>query len=297
MNKLLFCAVAGAALAGASAGCDAGFPAGREPHHEFNFLDMADQPKMKPQRAAPRRVEPPVGAVAVDYYPYPYAANQAALASRQLQNPIERTPASVAHGKWVFENVCVVCHGAQGAGDGEVSKLFPKPPSLMTQKVRDWTDGRIFHVPMRGQGSMPNYSKQLEQDEIWSVVHYLRDLQSKQPVAPPDPTASSSEAMEGTVAAEGAGGAAGAGGTDGAGGTGGAGGAAGTAGAGGAADAGSGGALPADGDAAEDRPTEEPAEPTPPTKTAEPKPPPPPAEPAKPAKPAQPAAPEEQPYD
>ena len=69
-----------------SAGCEFGLPAGDEPHREFNFLDMADQPKLKPQRAAPLRVEAPVGAVSVDYHPYPYAADQGVLAGRQLEN-------------------------------------------------------------------------------------------------------------------------------------------------------------------------------------------------------------------
>ncbi len=95
----------------------------------------------------------------------------------------------VAEGRFVFEHVCIACHGPQAAGDGHVTALFPKPPSLMTQKVRDWSDGRIFHVPMRGQGSMPSHAKQLEQWQIWKVIHYLRHLQSTLPVAPPPPPA------------------------------------------------------------------------------------------------------------
>ena len=64
MRRLLVIVVCGGALAGASSACDVGLPAGQEPHHEFNFLDMADQPKVKPQRAVPHRLEPPAGAVA-----------------------------------------------------------------------------------------------------------------------------------------------------------------------------------------------------------------------------------------
>ena len=63
--------------------------------------------------------------------------------------------------------------------------VFPTPPSLMTQKVRDWPDGRIFHVPMRGQNSMPRYARQVSQQDIWSVIHYIRKLQAELPVAPP----------------------------------------------------------------------------------------------------------------
>jgi putative copper resistance protein D len=80
----------------------------------------------------------------------------------------------------------VACHGKTGAGDGEVAKLFPKPPHLARQVPRDYTDARLFHVPMRGQGSMPSHARQFEDEELWSVVHYLRALQASQAVAPPD---------------------------------------------------------------------------------------------------------------
>ena len=98
------------------------------------------------------------------------------------------TPEVIAHGKFVFENVCIACHGRQAAGDGPVTALFPKPPSLMTQKVRDWPDGQIYHRPARGQNSMPSHARQVDENDIWSVVHYIRQLQRELPVAPPPAT-------------------------------------------------------------------------------------------------------------
>lgn len=173
--------------------CDLGLPAGRSPHQEGNRLDMIDQPKLKPQRAdlsggrATGTLEPPAGVVAVDETPYPYTQAQAAAAGAELVNPLPATPDVVAHGKFVYENVCITCHGATGAGDGHLTQLFPKPPSLMTQKVRDWPDGEIFHRPMRGQGSMPSHARQIDARDAWSVVRYIRQMQSQQPVAPPPP--------------------------------------------------------------------------------------------------------------
>jgi mono/diheme cytochrome c family protein len=41
---------------------------------------------------------------------------------------------------------------------------------------------------MRGQGSMPSYARQLDARDIWSVVIYIRQMQSAEPVAPPPPT-------------------------------------------------------------------------------------------------------------
>jgi mono/diheme cytochrome c family protein len=179
------------ALLCASSACELGLPAGAEPHRELNRLDMADQPKLKPQRGdllgetPTGMLAPPVGSVATDEHPYPFTQAQAEQAGAAMHNPLQVSPEVIARGKWTYENLCITCHGSEGAGDGHLTKLFPKPPSLMTQKLRDWSDGRIFHLPMRGQGSMPSHVSQLETDEIWEVILYIRSLQQRLPVAPP----------------------------------------------------------------------------------------------------------------
>jgi mono/diheme cytochrome c family protein len=178
-------------LALLAAGCDVGLPAGRSPHREGNRLDMIDQPKLKPQRRdlftgrPTGLMEPPAGTVAIGDTPYPYAQDEAGLAGAGLVNPLRPTADVLAHGRFVFENVCITCHGPRGAGDGHVTALFPRPPSLMTQKVRDWPDGELFHRPMRGQGSMPSHARQVDARDAWSVVLYIRQMQSEEPVAPP----------------------------------------------------------------------------------------------------------------
>jgi mono/diheme cytochrome c family protein len=189
----------------AATGCEFGLPAGAEPHRDLNFLDMGDQPKLKPQRGdifggrPTGMMVPPAGALAQDEVPYPYAKDEAELAGATLKNPLEATPANVAHGKFIFENVCIACHGPEAAGDGLVTKFFPRPPSLMTQRVRDFTDGRIVHVPMRGQNSMPSHAKQVALKDLWAVVLYIRDLQQRLPVAPPPPPATTTPAPAGAT--------------------------------------------------------------------------------------------------
>jgi mono/diheme cytochrome c family protein len=178
------------ALAALLSACDVGLPAGRTPHREGNRLDMGDQPKLKPQRtdlflARPTGVmEPQPGTVAVGEAPYPYAQNEADRAGAELVNPLPTTPEVLAHGRFVYENVCITCHGPKGAGDGHVTALFPKPPSLMTPRVRDWPDGQLFHRPMRGQNSMPSHARQVDANDAWSVIHYIRQMQKVEPVAP-----------------------------------------------------------------------------------------------------------------
>ena len=188
-------ALAVAALTMLVSACDLGLPAGRTPHREGNRLDMGDQPKLKPQRkdvfgARPTGLmEPQPGTIAVGESPYGYAQNEADRAGAEVTNPLPASPEVIAHGKFIYENICITCHGPKGAGDGIVTALFPKPPSLMTQKVRDWPDGQLFHRPMRGQNSMPSHARQIDTRDMWSVIHYIREMQKVEPVAPPPPTA------------------------------------------------------------------------------------------------------------
>jgi mono/diheme cytochrome c family protein len=66
----------------------------------------------------------------------------------------------------------------------------------MTQKVRDWPDGQLFHRPMRGQNSMPSHARQIDARDGWSVILYIRQMQRSEPVAP-----SPAEAAEAAAAA------------------------------------------------------------------------------------------------
>ena len=177
----------------ALAGCELGIPAGSEPQREFNFTDMGDQPKLKPQREdlfgiRPNgMVAPPVGAVAIGEHPYRFTQAQVEAAAVAMESPLPYSLETRRRGEFVYTNVCIACHGPTGAGDGEVARLFPRPPDLMRSRARFYSNGRIFHVPMRGQGAMPSHANLVTPDDLWAVVQFIRHLQNTQPVAPPDP--------------------------------------------------------------------------------------------------------------
>ena len=55
-----------------------------------------------------------------------------------------------------------------------------KPPSLLTDLIKGYPDGRIFHIITEGQGLMGAYIYQLPKiDDRWAVVNYIRSLQKK----------------------------------------------------------------------------------------------------------------------
>ena len=73
----------------------------------------------------------------------------------------------------------MVCHGGSGRGDGPVAaKMSLKPPSLMSDKVRGFVDGRIYHIISDGQGVMSSYAYQLvDEHDRWCIVNYVRNMQ------------------------------------------------------------------------------------------------------------------------
>lgn len=117
------------------------------------------------------------GTVARGVKPYAYK-DQPEEAGKYMVNPLEATEDNLAVGKEKWDTFCSPCHGWYGEGDSRLRGQFPNPPSLHTDKVRDdWTDGRIYAVIMDGQNSMPSYASQLNEEERWKVILYVRALQ------------------------------------------------------------------------------------------------------------------------
>ena len=139
--------------------------------------DMVYSPALKAQEEGADRL-PVAGTVPRDFNPYAHKNNPNAAA--QLKNPLPRTEAVIKRGQYVFNIYCSVCHGKQGLGDGSIVPKFPRPPSLQSDKVRQWPDGSIFHVITMGQNLMPSYASQVREADRWALIHYIRVLQRSQ---------------------------------------------------------------------------------------------------------------------
>ncbi|MBI5058778.1 cytochrome c [candidate division KSB1 bacterium] len=119
---------------------------------------------------------PPPFAVPRDFEPYVYTFADSLLADQML-NPLAPTPDVLEAGKKYFNSYCIVCHGARGDGRGYIVPKFTMPPSLYSEKLLVWKDGRIYHTMTLGQGLMSSYASQLRPTQRWAVVHYVRALQ------------------------------------------------------------------------------------------------------------------------
>lgn len=160
---------------------------------------MKRQPRFDPYSAneffADRRAmrQPPLGAVARTS-PDP---GDPRVTGFSEGSPVRRIPVPLSRDLFVqgrkhFDIFCAPCHGLAADGDSVVARQMQlrPPPSLLETRYRTLADGDLYRVVSQGYGLMPSYQSELEPNERWAVVAYVRALQRSQGVAlseaPPD---------------------------------------------------------------------------------------------------------------
>ena len=98
--------------------------------------------------------------------------------ARQLENPIAPDPAVVEAGAAIYRTRCQLCHGETGKGDGPATRAIqPAPHDVTTTEVQErLTDGEIFYKITVGKAPMPPMEGKLTDEEIWSLVQFIRSL-------------------------------------------------------------------------------------------------------------------------
>jgi mono/diheme cytochrome c family protein len=153
--------------------------------NKLMFLDpfnwMMEQDKIIPQSRTElfsdeRGMRLPVeGTVAKGFIPYPFMGET--NPAEVLSNPYLPTKENLELGEKKYLTFCSPCHGNFGDGDSRLNEQFPNPPSLHSNRARDFSDGWIYHVITNGQNVMPSYTPQITREERWAIVNYIRVLQ------------------------------------------------------------------------------------------------------------------------
>jgi len=106
------------------------------------------------------------------------------------KNPLPFTPENLAQGKEAFGHYCIVCHGLDGQNTGVpfADSMSPPLPSLASTEVQDYSDGQLKWVIDNGisPSGMPASKDTLSDDEIWSIVLFLRHLPPAGSVGEPE---------------------------------------------------------------------------------------------------------------
>jgi len=100
--------------------------------------------------------------------------------NKSEMNPLPFTAENLAAGKEAFGHYCIVCHGLDGQNTGVPFADHMSPPlsSLASEDVQGYTDGQLKWIIDNGisPSGMPASKGTLSDDEIWSIVLFLRHL-------------------------------------------------------------------------------------------------------------------------
>lgn len=102
----------------------------------------------------------------------------AEMAARE--NPVARTPGSVARGMELYGKYCASCHGQEAQGDGPVAAALKVKPTNLAAMAGIHPDGDFAWKISRGRPPMPGWEKRLSAKQIWDLVNYIQSLQGEQ---------------------------------------------------------------------------------------------------------------------
>jgi mono/diheme cytochrome c family protein len=101
--------------------------------------------------------------------------------TKGLKNPFAGNIAATAEGKDIYKQMCVLCHGVTGNGNGEAGLSMEIKPAnfLALKEIQKETDGEIFWKITVGKPPMSSYDELLSEDQRWQLVNYIRELNKK----------------------------------------------------------------------------------------------------------------------
>ena len=97
--------------------------------------------------------------------------------------PVEITEEFIYRGQDRYDVYCGVCHGGTGDGRGIImtgNYGYVPAPSFHSESIRNQPDGHFYDAITNGIRNMPAYATQIEVEDRWAIVAYVRALQRSQ---------------------------------------------------------------------------------------------------------------------
>jgi len=99
-----------------------------------------------------------------------------------VKNPLVVNDSVLAVGQHLFNIYCAVCHGEKLDGNGPLVKdgngPYPAAPAnFISGPKSTLPDGTIFYVATYGIRLMGSYASQLDREQRWMVVAYIKSVQ------------------------------------------------------------------------------------------------------------------------
>ncbi len=92
----------------------------------------------------------------------------------EVPNPLPVKPEIISHGKDLYLQLCSYCHGENMTGLSAEEAGLTKPTPNLKARLKTHSDGDFFWKIQQGKGEMPSFSDELNDEEIWSILHFIR---------------------------------------------------------------------------------------------------------------------------
>ena len=106
------------------------------------------------------------------------------LRAPRITSPHSADASSLRGGFEGYRDMCVQCHGAPGVSRSEwAAAMMPQPPDLVTPDIQSRTDGQLFYIINGGvrMTGMPGFGRVHDDDDIWDLVAFIRELHGISP--------------------------------------------------------------------------------------------------------------------
>ena len=100
------------------------------------------------------------------------------------ENPVKVTDASIVEGNQAYVKYdCQVCHAKNGDGKGFMAGAshYDCRDWRDTASLKNFTDGELFYIIVKGKGTMPGYEQKVDSAAAWAMVNYIRAFAKQTP--------------------------------------------------------------------------------------------------------------------
>jgi mono/diheme cytochrome c family protein len=110
------------------------------------------------------------------------------VASRQVKNPL--TSMDTVEAERLYLVNCAICHGPKLDGNGPLyndgNGPFPVKPAdfLGGAQYKSMPEGQMFYSATYGKNKMGSYASQLNTEQRWMVIAYIKSKQAPAPAKP-----------------------------------------------------------------------------------------------------------------
>lgn len=105
------------------------------------------------------------------------------VSGKKDASPLPASAETIREGQIAFSHYCFACHGLDGQNTGVpfAVQMAPPVPPLNSPNVQKYSDGQLKSIIANGifPSGMPASKDILSEEEMWSIVAYLRHLPPK----------------------------------------------------------------------------------------------------------------------